>query len=103
MNDGPHFNYGGESQSTGLAGVRRSARVFCDPPFALSRYRREDRKDAGNTFGLTGMWPRSLWATNHIPSSQAAFSQLGVKVSLHPAQALRTPLWRRRGFETERC
>ena len=67
MNDGPHFNYGGESQSTGLAGVRRSARVFCDPPFALSRYRREDRKDAGNTFGLTGMWPRSLWATSHIP------------------------------------
>src|SRR6266853_5711332 len=63
----PHFNYAAESQTTGLAGVRRSTRVFCDPPFALSRYRSEDRKDGGNTFGLTGMWPRSLWATNHIP------------------------------------
>jgi hypothetical protein len=67
MNDGPHFDYGDESQSASLAGGRRSTRVFCDPPSTLSRYRSEDRKDAGNTFGLTGMWPRSLWATNHIP------------------------------------
>jgi hypothetical protein len=69
MNDGPQFDYDRESQKAGLAGVRRSTRVFCDPPFALSGYRCEDGKDAGNTFGLTGMWPGSLWATNHIPRS----------------------------------
>jgi hypothetical protein len=63
----PQFDYGHESQSASLAGVRGSTPVFCDPPFALSSYRSEDRKDAGNTFGLTGMWPRSLWATSHIP------------------------------------
>ena len=36
------------------------------------------------------------------PCGRPALSELAVKVSLHPAQALRTPLWRRRGFETER-
>jgi hypothetical protein len=65
----PQFDYDRESQCAGLAGVDGSTRVFCDPPLALSRYRSEDRKDAGNTFGLTGMWPRSLWATSHIPRS----------------------------------
>src|SRR5258707_13366479 len=36
------------------------------------------------------------------PCGRPALSELGVKVSLHPAQALRTPPLRRRGFETER-
>jgi len=36
------------------------------------------------------------------PCGRLALSELGVKVSLHPAQALRTPLERRRGFETGR-
>ena len=57
----PQFDCDRESQTAGLAGVHGSTRVFCDPPLALSRYRSEDRKDAGNTFGLTGMWPRSFW------------------------------------------
>jgi hypothetical protein len=44
MNDGPpQFDYGRESRSAGLVGVDGSTRVFCDPPFALSRYRSEDR------------------------------------------------------------
>jgi hypothetical protein len=60
MNDGPQFDYDRESQSAGLAGMHGSTRVFCDPPLALSRYRSEDRKDAGNTLGSTGMWPRSI-------------------------------------------
>ena len=33
------------------------------------------------------------------PCDRTALSELGVKVSLHPAQALRTPVERRRGFE----
>jgi hypothetical protein len=36
------------------------------------------------------------------PCGRPALSELGVKVSFHPAQALRTPLVRRRGFETGR-
>jgi hypothetical protein len=36
------------------------------------------------------------------PRGRPALSELGVKVSLHPAQALRTPPEGRRGFETRR-
>jgi hypothetical protein len=36
------------------------------------------------------------------PCGRLALSELGVKVSFHPAQALRTPLEGRRGFETGR-
>jgi hypothetical protein len=36
------------------------------------------------------------------PCGRPALSELGVKVSLHPVQALRTPPERRRGFETGR-
>ena len=57
---------------------------------------------------LTGFSPArtpTSIAANRVarrPYGRPALSELGVKVSPHPAQALRTPLWRRRGFETER-
>src|SRR6516165_12469770 len=45
---------------------------------------------------------RSLHRVAGQPRGCPALSELGVTVSRHPAQALRTPLLRRRGFETER-
>ncbi len=59
------------------------------------------------SFNLNGTELRGAAGHHHYrvarrPYGRPALSELGVKVSPHPAQALRTPLWRRRGFETER-
>jgi hypothetical protein len=47
-------------------------------------------------------WSVDNYRVARRPCGRPALSELAVKVSLHPAQALRMPLWRRRGFETRR-
>jgi hypothetical protein len=53
---------------------------------------------------LPAMAPRVLAMSGEVRSRPAGQSlqQLVQVTALHPAQALRTPLYRRRGFETER-